>query len=116
LEKRIRKAGLMSEWKAFGAFAVEYLGMPAEAMPFYSDDEKWKRKADMISSFVIEVGNMGHKRDSSYYNDSYFIRKIKSMGRRIGDLIRHARIFPLDSFLFLPTILFKGIKSAAKGE
>ncbi len=116
LEKRIRKAGLMSEWKAFGAFAIENLGMPVEAMPFYSYDEKWKRKADMISSFVIEVGNMGHKRDYSYYNGSYFIRKLKSMGRRIGDLIRHARIFPLDSFLFLPTILFKGIKSAARGE
>lgn len=116
LEKRIKKMGVMSEWNAFGAFAVEYLGMPSEAMPFYSDDEKWKRKADMISSFVIEVGNMGHNRESSYYNAPYLIRKINSMGRRIGDLIRHARIFPLDSLLFLPTILIKGIKSAAKGE
>ena len=34
LELRIRKMGLMSEWKAFGAFAVEYLGMPKEAMLF----------------------------------------------------------------------------------
>ena len=37
LEKRIRRAGLMSEWRAFGAFAVEYLGMPVGAMPFYSE-------------------------------------------------------------------------------
>ena len=33
LESRIRKAGLMSEWKAFAALVVEYLGMPVEAMP-----------------------------------------------------------------------------------
>lgn len=35
LETRIRKAGLMAEWKAFAALAVEYLGMPKEAMPMY---------------------------------------------------------------------------------
>lgn len=38
LEKRLSSAGLMTEWKAFGTFAVEYLGMPREAMPFYSAD------------------------------------------------------------------------------
>ena len=34
LEQRIKRAGLMSEWKAFGAYAVDYLGMPVEAIPF----------------------------------------------------------------------------------
>ena len=48
LESQIRKAGLMSEWKAFGVFAVEYLGMPKEAMPFYSDSPKWSIKAKRI--------------------------------------------------------------------
>mgnify|MGYP007016824113 CR=1 FL=1 len=33
--------GLMSEWKAFGAYAVEFLGMPVEALPLYSADAKW---------------------------------------------------------------------------
>ena len=51
LEKRIQRAGLKSEWKAFGAFAVEYLGMDAESMPLYSPDKKWKRKADRICKF-----------------------------------------------------------------
>ena len=40
LESRVQRAGLISEWKAFGAFAVEYLGMPIEAMPFL--DGRWK--------------------------------------------------------------------------
>ena len=117
LASRIRKAGLMSEWKAFGAFAVEYLGIPVEAMPFYSTDPKWKHKADNICSFILEVGNFGHNRDSSYFEKyPYIIRKVCSLGRRINDLYRHARIFPLDSVRFLPSLISNGVKSAIRGE
>ena len=118
----------MSEWKAFGAFAVEYLGMPIEAMPFL--DGRWKmedgrcvlnarmkKKADRICDFILEVGNMGHNRDSSYFEKyPYVIRKVFSLGRRISDLTRHARIFPLDSLRFLPRIMFNGVVSAIRGE
>lgn len=117
LENRIQNMGLVSEWKAFGAFAVENLGMPVDAMPLYSADAKWKKKADRICSFILEVGNMGHNRDMSYFEKyPYLIRKICSMGRRCGDLIRHARIFPLDSLWFLPRIMLNGLCSAARGE
>lgn len=117
LESRIRKAGLMSEWKAFGAFAVEYLGMPVDAMPFYDAEVKWKRKADKICAFILEVGNFGNKRDMSYFNDkSYLMQKAISLGRRCGDLWRHAMIFPIDSVKFFPRIMFNGLMSAVRGE
>ena len=117
LESRIRKMGLMSEWKAFGALAVEYLGMPVDAIPFYSDSTKWKKKADRIVIFVLVTGNFGHNRDMSYYSKyPYLIRKCVSMGRRISDLINHARIFPLDSLRFFPKIMFNGVRSAMRGE
>ncbi len=117
LEERIQRAGLKSEWRSFGVFAVEYLGMPVEAMPFYSPDKKWKRKADRICSFVMEVGNFGHNRDMSYYNSKpYVIRKMISMGRRISDLFSHARIFPMDSIRFFSRIVINGFRSAANGE
>ena len=117
LEHRLQKMELVSGWKAFGSFAVEYLGMPVEAMPFYSDEQKWKKKADKICSFILEVGNMGHNRDMSYFEKyPYLIRKVCSMGRRCGDLIRHARIFPLDSLRFFPRIMFNGLRSAIRGE
>lgn len=117
LVSRIKKAGLMTEWKAFGAFAVDYLGMPKEAMPFYSADVKWKKKANKICDFILEVGNMGHKRDMSYFNDkSYLMQKVISMGRRWGDLRRHAKIFPLDSVKFFPRIILYGLLSAVRGE
>lgn len=116
LESRIRKAGLMSEWKAFGAFAVEYLGMPVEILPFYSDGSQWKRKAKRICKFVMMSGNFGHNRDSYYRKYPYLVRKAFSFGRKVGDLCRHARIFPIDSLRFLPAITINGIRSAAKGE
>ena len=117
LEGRLRRAGLMTAWKAFAAFAVEYLDMDAAAMPLYSDAAKWKRKASCIRRFVMSVGNMGHNRDLSYYEKyPYLIRKCISMGQRVGDLISHARIFPLDSLRFLPAMLVNGVRSAIRGE
>ena len=117
LEKRLHPMGMMSEWKAFAAFAVEFLGMPVEAMPLYSADAKWKHKAARICSFIMEVGNFGHNRDTSYYSKyPFLIRKAILMGWRIGDLFRHARIFPLDSLRFLPKIMYDGLRSAVKGE
>lgn len=117
LKSRLDKMGLVSEWKAFGAFAVEYLGMPIEAMPLYSSDKKWKRKAEQICGFIMEVGNMGHNRDFSYYSKyPFLIRKVFSFSRRVGDLYRHASIFPLNSLRFFPTIVYNGLRFAAKGE
>ena len=116
LEYRIREAGLMTEWKAFGAYAVEYLGMPVEAMPFYSNGNQWKKKAKRINIFVLNVGNMGHNRDSHYMKYPYLARKCFSAFRRIGDLVNHAMIFPLDSVRFSLAILKNGVASAMRGE
>lgn len=116
LVQRLRKAGLTSEWKAFAAFAVGTLGMPKEAMPLYDDEKKWSRKAYRINKFILSVGNMGHNRDNSFYgNKSFLVRKAFSFGRRLRDLCNHAMIFPLDSIRFFPSIVFNGIRSAAKG-
>ena len=75
-----------------------------------------KRKADRIMEFILKSGNMGHSRDNSFYGSkSFLVRKIGAFGRRIGDLCRHAMIFPLDSLRFMPTIVINGLRSAAKG-
>ena len=117
LESRIKQMGLVSEWKAFGAYAVEYLGMPSDAMPMYSDEAKWKRKAALINDFILRVGNMGNNMDMSHFsNKPFFVRKCISAGRRLGDLFNHARIFPLDSLLFSFSIMKNGLKSAMRGE
>ncbi len=116
LESRIRQMGLISEWKAFGALAVEWLGMPKEAMPMYDESPRWRKKANRIIDFILMSGNMGHNRDASYMKKPYLARKCHSAGRRIVDLISHARIFPLDSLLFLFYIMKNGMQSALRGE
>lgn len=117
LEKRIKKARLMSEWKAFAALAVDYLGLPIEAMPLYSADVKWKRRAKTICDYILEVGNFGHNRDMSYFvKYPYVIRKFISFWRRTGYLIRHAIVFPWDSVRFFPGLVFNGVRSALRGE
>lgn len=117
LEIRLKELGLMTEWVAFGAFAVEYLGIPSEAMPFYIGSNHWKRKARLILSFILMSGNFGHNRDRSYFEKyPYVIKKFCSFGRRAGDMFRHARIFPLDSLRFFVGIVFNGLRSAIRGE
>ena len=121
LESRIRRAGLMSEWKAFGAFAMIYLGLPLTVYSLLSDDEqgleKYRKKAERITDFVMMSGNFGHNRDYSYFEkDPYLVRKCVSFGRHVGDLISHARIFPLDSLRFLPAMVMNGVRSAMNGE
>lgn len=117
LESRIRKMGLMSEWKVFVAFAVEYLGMPSEKIPLYDSADKWKKKAVHICDYIMEVGNMGHNRDLSYFGKyPYFIRKVISFIRRSGYLFSTMRLFPWDSIRFIPSFVFNGVRSALRGE
>lgn len=117
LESRIKRAGLVSEWKAFYNLASRYLGMPDFGSGLMVHDSRFDKKADRIMEFILKSGNMGHNRDMSHFSKyPYLIRKCVSMGRRIGDLINHARIFPLDSLRFFPRIMFNGVSSAIRDE
>lgn len=84
LEARIRKAGLMSEWKAFASLAVDYLGMPSEAMPLYSKKKKWSKKAKAVMAFFLKGGEWN----------------------KYQDTVTLSKIFPLSVFRFLPSLLF----------
>lgn len=116
LESRIRKMGLMSEWKAFATFAVKWLGMPVEAMPLYSADVLWERKSDQICSFVMEVGNFGHNQRRDYSGMSYLMRKFVSTFNRLSDMLRHFQLFPKDSIVFFGGVLRSGLHAAVRGE
>lgn len=117
LSERLKSCGLMDEWQAFGAYAVEWLGLPAEAMPLYSSSRKWSRKAARLQSFIMKVGNFGHSRDLSYYSKyPYLLRKLISFGLRIGDGFSHMRIFPLDSIKFTWNTIRFGMKTVVRGE
>ncbi len=113
LESRIRKAGIMKEWKVFGSFVVEYLGMPAEAMPFY--DSRFKVKGSRILAFVLESGNFGHNRDISYKQKYPFvIRYAMSFWLYTKLAIQRFSISPRNAILAWWAIVKMGAKAAVK--
>ena len=83
LESWIRKSGLMQEWKGFAAVAVEYLGMPQEAMPFY--DVRCK-KDDVRSKALVEFILTGYS------------------GNKMKDTYQIAKIFPCKALRYSPSI------------
>jgi len=117
LESRIKSMGVMTEWKAFAALAVDFLGMPVEAMPFYSDDKKWKRKAARVMEFVLETGNFGHNRDYSYRNKyPYIIYKAISFWKHLKDGAFFFSIFPLDSIKVTWRRMVVGVSVVLQGK
>lgn len=117
LEKRLKAMGLMSEWKTFSALAVFTLGMPKESIPFYSSNKKWKKKAQRVLDFILETGNFGHNRDSSYYEKyPYVLSKMISLCKNTKDTITHLRIFPIDSIRIWGLMIRDGICAVFKGK
>lgn len=112
MESNLKEMGLMTEWKAFASLAVNYLGMPQEAMPLYDNGLKWRKKAERIMNFILMTGSFGHNRDFSYYKRyPYIIGKFFSFYWRTMDNIRYFFIFPLDSFLVCAWLLRHGLKN-----
>ncbi len=112
LESRLRDMGLMSEWKAFAQFAVDYLGIPIEAMPFYEESGKLKRQARKIRSLIIHAGNFGHNKDQSYRREHPgFQGRIITFFRRLAEFVRLAFIFPCDGPRFFLTYLTRRAKA-----
>lgn len=116
LESRIRKMGIMTEWKAFAALAVDFLGIPKDVMPFYNNASKWKKKGKKIMSLIFETGTFGHNRDLSYKQQDTFIKRlVKSFKRRNNDSVRQILIFPLDGLRMWWKMIVLGISVAVKG-
>lgn len=113
LESRLRRSVLMSEWQVFGTQAVEYLGMPKDAMPFY--DERYKKKGLMALKRVLKSGNFGHNNDLSYrtkYKGTTY--KMVSLWRRFWDFAALIPVFPVDAPRFFVGYLngkIKGIEA-----
>lgn len=112
LEGWLKNAGLMSEWKAFAAFAVHFLGMPEKAMPFYSDTARWRHKATRIAGIIMETGSFGHNScQDNKDNTSQFSRNIASLWRYTRDTVRLIRVFPVDSVRVWGNMIVYGLRN-----
>lgn len=115
LESRIRKMGLISEWKAFYNLANRYLGMPDYGEGLMVHDSRYDKKADRIMEFVLETGNFGHNRERTA-SKSYMGGKLASTFRKLKDFGHHMRVFPIDSLKFFCYFAIDGIGGAMRGE
>lgn len=114
LKSRLNKAGIMTEWKAFAALTVEYLGMPVDAMLFY--DSRFKIKGEKVMGFVFKTGNFGHNRHANEtYKYPVVVRKAISFCRHTCDGFRFFRIFPLDAVKIWIEMIGTGFHVAVKG-
>lgn len=117
LESKIKRMGLMSEWKTFAALAVNMLGMPHDAMPLYDSDPKWGKKADKVLRFIMETGNFGHnRRDASTGKKSFIGRKASSLWLHTKDNFRQIAIFPVDSIRVWCGMVTTGMYEAVRGK
>lgn len=113
LERRLHEMGLMSEWKVFAALAVNLLGMPVEAMPFY-EDGKYNKKAQRVLKRVLKTGNFGHNKDASYRNNkSKLVVNGITFGRRFCDFVSIVPSFPIDAPKFFVTYVINRLMSLA---
>lgn len=108
---RLSRMSLLSEWKTFGYFAVNYLGLPSEAMPFY--EECYRKRSEKVLSYILETGSFGHNKDISYQRKQKgVLRKVTTFSRQVKDSCRLACIFPKDAPLFLCRYFVNGIRVA----
>ena len=84
LAARIKRMDLMDEWRAFAALAVDYLGMPAEAMSLYEEDKEWRVLGEKVLDYILDDRKTG----------------------KFGQTVTIAKIFPRNTIKFLPSILF----------
>ena len=103
--------GLVSEWKAFGALASRYLGMPDYGSGLMVHDSRFDKKADRIMELVLESGNFGHNKDLSYrIRYSGLTYKMVAAWRRLKDFASLIPVFPLDAPRFYVTYVMGKVK------
>lgn len=115
LEQWLHNMRIVTEWKAFAALAVEYLGMPVEAMPLYNHSKKWGKKGDQLLSLIINTGNLGQARNLDYYNKyPYPVIKTISLYKNTLYSMKQFVIFPIDSIRGWWRMIMTGIEFATR--
>ena len=108
LESRIKRMGLMSEWRVFYNLASRYLGMPVIGDGLMTCDPRYDKKADRLMAFVLEVGNFGHNREVEWSDP--LKRRTSLIWHRITDTFKLSFVFPLDAPRFLVNYVRDGVR------
>lgn len=110
LERWLREARIMKEWRGFASLAVDALGMPSETMPFY--DNRYRAKGERIKSYVLETGNFGHNKDNSYRVKNSKIRGLWiTFWRRVNEFWKLTMIFPTQTPRIFLTYVMRRVRA-----
>ena len=93
LKRVLDEMDLMLPWQTFGCVIVDWLGLPAEEMPFYAP--QLRGKAEKVVSKVLNEGNFGQQ--TSYVRvrkRSYLYEKLFSLKCHIQRTTSMVIIFP----------------------
>lgn len=114
LGAKLRDLGLMRAWKTFGAFVVEYVGIPADSVPFYAP--VGRRRLERMLSFVFKCGNFGVNESRVRKDEPYLVKKIHSfLLFDVHDKLRHFTEFPVDSLRFFFGAVLYGFRRLFNG-
>ena len=117
LKKRLDCMGLMTEWKVFASLMVNWLGMPEETMPFYSNSAYYKRKATRACDRILRTGDMGVKEDDSYrLLQPKWRANLITLRRRLGEFFGLLTLFPVDAPRFFGNYLMQKMKGKVEKE
>ena len=96
LMQHLKKMGILSDWRCFSNMVVRYLGMPDDAMPFYTSN--CNRRGDKVLGFLFSSGNFGRllERDTSK-DTSYIRKKWNSFFISLNNMFFRIGIFPVDT-------------------
>ena len=101
LKSQLLSMGILAEWQVFAAFAVEYLGMPKEFMPFYIESSKMRRRASKLANWMLRSGKRRHEQDLSYRaKHSKLAANCITFGHRLYEFANIATIFPKNALCF----------------
>lgn len=111
LNRRLKEMGLMSEWKVFAAVAVDWLGMPAEAMPLYNPSKCYKRRAKRAVARILRVGDMGqNNEEGAGTKQPKWKASISKFFHRFGEFLNLMTIFPVDAHRFFINYLIDKVR------
>ena len=80
VDEALTKLKLRSAWQMLGSIAVDYLGMPADEMPFYVAGVQ--NRAASILGLILQEGNFGYamygldKRPTEFTKNKWFSMKV----------------------------------------
>ncbi len=80
VDEALTKLKLRSAWQILGSIAVDYLGMPADEMPFYV--KGLQDRAASILGLILQEGNFGYamygldKRPTEFTKNKWFSMKV----------------------------------------